>query len=139
MQLNPRYAPQLESVLTWPQSIGLVGGRPSSSLYFVGWQAAPAHPQEHQQQRRQQQHAAHADRSGQQLEGHPGAVPGAGEPAPAAAAAAEQPQRAQQPVLHPKQQAAAGQDLPAAPAGRAAGSSIIYLDPHQVQEVRRVW
>jgi Peptidase family C54 len=38
MQVNPRYVPQLRTVLTWPHSIGIVGGRPSSSLYFVGFQ-----------------------------------------------------------------------------------------------------
>lgn len=37
-QLNPRYIPQLQAVLTMPQSIGIVGGRPGSSLYFVGTQ-----------------------------------------------------------------------------------------------------
>ena len=36
--MNERYIPQLQQVLTWPQSIGIVGGRPSSSLYFVGCQ-----------------------------------------------------------------------------------------------------
>ena len=36
--MNPRYVPQLQTVLTWPHSIGIVGGRPSSSLYFVGFQ-----------------------------------------------------------------------------------------------------
>jgi Peptidase family C54 len=38
LQVNPRYVPQLQTVLTWPHSIGIVGGRPSSSLYFVGYQ-----------------------------------------------------------------------------------------------------
>ncbi|KAL3130507.1 hypothetical protein ABBQ38_008324 [Trebouxia sp. C0009 RCD-2024] len=37
-KVNERYIPQLQRVLTWPQSIGIVGGRPSSSLYFVGCQ-----------------------------------------------------------------------------------------------------
>lgn len=37
-QVNSRYAPQLQEVLQWPQSAGIVGGRPSSSLYFVGHQ-----------------------------------------------------------------------------------------------------
>ena len=38
VQINERYIPQLKEVLKWPQSIGIVGGRPSSSLYFVGCQ-----------------------------------------------------------------------------------------------------
>lgn len=38
MQVNPRYIPQLLEVLKWPQSLGIVGGRPSSSLYFIGCQ-----------------------------------------------------------------------------------------------------
>lgn len=38
LQVNPRYVPQLQAVLCWPQSAGIVGGRPSSSLYFVGYQ-----------------------------------------------------------------------------------------------------
>ena len=38
VQVNERYIPQLQEVLQWPQSIGIVGGRPSSSLYFVGCQ-----------------------------------------------------------------------------------------------------
>lgn len=37
-QINPRYCTQLQQVLTWPQSTGIVGGRPSSSLYFIGFQ-----------------------------------------------------------------------------------------------------
>ncbi|DBA90578.1 hypothetical protein WJX77_002037 [Trebouxia sp. C0004] len=37
-KVNERYVPQLQQVLTWPQSIGIVGGRPGSSLYFVGCQ-----------------------------------------------------------------------------------------------------
>lgn len=37
-QVNPRYVPQLQTVLTWPHSIGIIGGRPGSSLYFVGTQ-----------------------------------------------------------------------------------------------------
>ncbi|CAL8470403.1 g9945 [Coccomyxa elongata] len=37
-KINPRYCTQLQQVLTWPQSTGIVGGRPSSSLYFIGFQ-----------------------------------------------------------------------------------------------------
>jgi cysteine protease ATG4 len=37
-QVNSRYLPQLQQVLQWPQSVGIVGGRPSSSLYFIGHQ-----------------------------------------------------------------------------------------------------
>ena len=36
--VNEKYIPQLREVLQWPQSIGIVGGRPSSSLYFIGCQ-----------------------------------------------------------------------------------------------------
>lgn len=38
-QVNERYLPQLTSVLTFPQSVGIVGGRPGASLFFVGVQA----------------------------------------------------------------------------------------------------
>ena len=38
LQLNSRYLPQLQQVLAMPQSIGIVGGRPGSSLYFMGCQ-----------------------------------------------------------------------------------------------------
>ena len=38
LQLNSRYLPQLQQVLAMPQSIGVVGGRPGSSLYFMGCQ-----------------------------------------------------------------------------------------------------
>ena len=37
-RLNPVYHPSLRAVLTWPQAVGVVGGRPGSSLYFVGHQ-----------------------------------------------------------------------------------------------------
>lgn len=37
-RLNPVYAPQLSAILAMPQSLGIVGGRPGSSLYFVGYQ-----------------------------------------------------------------------------------------------------
>ncbi|EIE27123.1 peptidase C54 [Coccomyxa subellipsoidea C-169] len=37
-KINPRYCAQLQQLLTWPQSVGIVGGRPSSSLYFIGLQ-----------------------------------------------------------------------------------------------------
>ena len=37
-QVNPRYVPQLRAVLTWPQSLGIIGGRPGSSLALVGCQ-----------------------------------------------------------------------------------------------------
>lgn len=37
-RVNPSYFPQLQRVLQWPQSLGIVGGRPGSSLYFVGHQ-----------------------------------------------------------------------------------------------------
>jgi hypothetical protein len=37
-QVNERYLQQLQQVLTFPQTVGIVGGRPSASLYFVGFQ-----------------------------------------------------------------------------------------------------
>lgn len=36
--INPIYHPSLKAVFTFPQSIGIAGGRPSSSYYFVGAQ-----------------------------------------------------------------------------------------------------
>ena len=38
-QLNPDYLPQLRAIMGMPQSVGLVGGSPGSSLYIVGCQA----------------------------------------------------------------------------------------------------
>lgn len=37
-QVNERYPPQLSTILSFPQSVGIVGGRPGASLYFVGVQ-----------------------------------------------------------------------------------------------------
>eukprot|EP00192_Tetraselmis_astigmatica_P010514 CAMPEP_0117656154 /NCGR_PEP_ID=MMETSP0804-20121206/4655_1 /TAXON_ID=1074897 /ORGANISM="Tetraselmis astigmatica, Strain CCMP880" /LENGTH=368 /DNA_ID=CAMNT_0005462541 /DNA_START=127 /DNA_END=1234 /DNA_ORIENTATION=- len=37
-KMNPVYHEQLKSVLRLPQSVGIVGGRPGSSLYFIGTQ-----------------------------------------------------------------------------------------------------
>lgn len=37
-KVHPRYLPQVQAVLSFPQSVGIVGGRPGSSLYFVGYQ-----------------------------------------------------------------------------------------------------
>ncbi|EFJ50715.1 autophagy protein [Volvox carteri f. nagariensis] len=37
-KINPVYLPQLQRILTWPQSVGIVGGRPSASLYLCGVQ-----------------------------------------------------------------------------------------------------
>eukprot|EP00877_Chromochloris_zofingiensis_P012489 jgi/Chrzof1/7494/Cz02g25290.t1 len=37
-KVSERYLPQLQRMLTFPQSVGIVGGRPSASLYFVGFQ-----------------------------------------------------------------------------------------------------
>jgi len=37
-KVNSLYYPQLQQILTFPQSVGIVGGRPSSSLYFLGFQ-----------------------------------------------------------------------------------------------------
>ncbi len=36
--MNPVYYDQLRGVLTFPQSVGIMGGRPGSSLYFLGCQ-----------------------------------------------------------------------------------------------------
>lgn len=113
LQLNPRYVPQLEAVLAMPQSVGIVGGRPASSLYFVGFQ--------------RRQPAA--------------TVPADGPPVSSAGVVREA-------AAEPSQQAAAG----GVPAGSAAapgwqealpsaavasGSTVFYLDPHQVQEASR--
>lgn len=38
VQVDARYICQLRTVLSWRQSIGIVGGRPSASLYFIGFQ-----------------------------------------------------------------------------------------------------
>lgn len=110
LQLNPRYAPQLEAVLTWPQSIGIVGGRPSSSLYFVGCQVDAT--------------AGAADTAA-------GAAPAAaGHHQPAAAG-----------DLKAQVASSSGGAVDAAAVGAATSSSgglsgsVIYLDPHQVQEV----
>eukprot|EP00736_Rhodelphis_marinus_P009712 Rmarinus@m.4312 len=37
-ELNPVYKPLLRTLMHLPQSLGIVGGRPSASLYFVGCQ-----------------------------------------------------------------------------------------------------
>lgn len=37
-QINPAYLPQLRATFRFPQSLGIVGGKPGSSLYFVGCQ-----------------------------------------------------------------------------------------------------
>ncbi|GFR44873.1 hypothetical protein Agub_g6216, partial [Astrephomene gubernaculifera] len=39
-KLNPVYLPQLQQVLSWPHSVGIIGGRPSASLYLCGTQEA---------------------------------------------------------------------------------------------------
>lgn len=36
--LNLDYVPALKEVFHYPQSLGIIGGRPRSSLYFVGYQ-----------------------------------------------------------------------------------------------------
>lgn len=37
-KVNSSYFPQLLTLLSWPESCGIVGGKPSASLYFVGCQ-----------------------------------------------------------------------------------------------------
>ncbi|KAG8850156.1 Cysteine protease atg4 [Tulasnella sp. 330] len=37
--VNPVYYNSIKEIFTWPQSVGISGGRPSSSYYFVGEQA----------------------------------------------------------------------------------------------------
>ena len=36
--VNPMYIPCLKAVLNNEHCIGLIGGKPKHSLYFVGWQ-----------------------------------------------------------------------------------------------------
>lgn len=38
MQVNERYLPQLAALLSLPASVGIVGGRPGASLFFIGVQ-----------------------------------------------------------------------------------------------------
>jgi len=37
-RINKLYIPQIKSMLQLPQSLGIIGGRPKQSLYFVGYQ-----------------------------------------------------------------------------------------------------
>ena len=37
-RLNEVYSEQLRTVLQWKQSVGIVGGRPGHSYYFLGYQ-----------------------------------------------------------------------------------------------------
>mmetsp|Transcript_3340 Transcript_3340/g.11735 ORF Transcript_3340/g.11735 Transcript_3340/m.11735 type:complete len:633 (+) Transcript_3340:88-1986(+) len=36
--VNKEYLRYIKDFLTFPQSVGIIGGKPNSSLYFVGWQ-----------------------------------------------------------------------------------------------------
>eukprot|EP01116_Phalansterium_solitarium_P017591 TRINITY_DN4377_c0_g3_i1.p1 TRINITY_DN4377_c0_g3~~TRINITY_DN4377_c0_g3_i1.p1 ORF type:complete len:348 (-),score=88.79 TRINITY_DN4377_c0_g3_i1:71-1114(-) len=36
--LNPMYIPLIREVMSWPQSLGIIGGKPRSAMYFVGCQ-----------------------------------------------------------------------------------------------------
>jgi hypothetical protein len=100
-----------------PQSVGIVGGRPSSSLYFVGFQrrrpaaaAAAATPGPHAAGGEAPREAAAVAAVG---------VPAGGATAAQAGAAA----------------APGWQEGSAAASAAAAASTVFYLDPHQVQEV----
>ena len=35
---NPVYSSYIQQILSWPYSIGIIGGKPRHSLYFVGFQ-----------------------------------------------------------------------------------------------------
>ncbi|GAQ83199.1 Cysteine protease required for autophagy [Klebsormidium nitens] len=37
-KVNPRYLPSLKAALTFPQSVGIVGGKPGASVYIIGYQ-----------------------------------------------------------------------------------------------------
>lgn len=39
-RLNEVYSAQLRTVLRWKQSVGIVGGRPGHSYYFLGYQVS---------------------------------------------------------------------------------------------------
>lgn len=40
-RLNSVYTQQLKAILRWPHSVGIVGGRPGHSYYFMGFQVQP--------------------------------------------------------------------------------------------------
>lgn len=40
-RLNSVYTQQLKAILRWPHSVGIVGGRPGHSYYFMGFQVWP--------------------------------------------------------------------------------------------------
>jgi len=39
--LNPVYIPSLKTFLSFPQSLGIIGGKPHSAFYLVGYQGKP--------------------------------------------------------------------------------------------------
>ncbi|KAI3434857.1 hypothetical protein D9Q98_002911 [Chlorella vulgaris] len=136
-KLNPRYIPQLEAVLAMPQSIGIVGGRPSSSLYFVGYQhqqaeaAVPAAAPEPLASA-----AAAAAREARGAAGKPPAatllVDAAAAPATERVAASGFEEEAGAEVGGGREAEVGGPSNSSS--GGITTSTVFFLDPHQVQE-----
>ncbi|KAG2445952.1 hypothetical protein HXX76_000555 [Chlamydomonas incerta] len=85
-KINPVYIPQLQQVLSWPQSVGIVGGRPSASLYVCGVQdAAFIYLDPHEAQLAVRAPAAAATATGAAAATGPAAAAAGGGTAPTAA------------------------------------------------------